>query len=262
MYGDERHISVLRAELESNDIEYYHDAVEGARQRYSKEMDGSKDFVKLLVNNEGRKLRNHPKILEKSKTVEKLQKSIDEKSNNVLFQNNLKNSEGDFKSSSLLNNYSNKSFIKTTTTSRTTTAETTTKQETSTFSAINSTTTQEPNVTTVLPPTITIADVTTETTSKVDLLNVTRTTALPNDTQIEEETDYKTETEKTEENFTTTGSEGLTTTDEIDFDDEEIPTEQDDGYDDTMEEVEIEEQEVIEEPVSQQPPPLIRLKGM
>lgn len=253
MYGDERHISVLRAELETNDIEYYHDAVEGARRRYSKEMDGSKDFVKSFVNNDGRKLRTHPKILEKKKSLEKLQKSIDEKSNNVLFQNNVKNSEEDFKTLSL-NNYSNKSFIKTTTTSRTTTAEATTKQEILTSTATNSTT-QEPNVTSA-PPTLTVVELTTETTSKTEGLNVTRTTALPNDTQIEEETDYKTETEET---LTTTGAEGLTTTDEIDFDEDETPNDQEEGYD---EEVEIEEQEVVEEPSSQQPPPLIRLKGI
>jgi len=59
MYGDERHISVLRAELDDNEIEYFHDALEKDefQLRYSK------NLASTLLQPEARKLEKTKKAI-------------------------------------------------------------------------------------------------------------------------------------------------------------------------------------------------------
>lgn len=250
MYGDERHISVLRAELESNDIEFFSPSVkEDFRRRYSKDIDGTKEFVKILIN-DGRKFVNEPKI-EKTTKIEKVRKSIEESSssNNALYKTNVKKEEEDLKIG-LSNSFGQKSEPKHTSTSSTT-AETTVGVVTS-EGPTNYTTVDPPNATFYAP-----TDLTTQASNRMESVQSNLTSNL-NETEVEleveEEFDYVSEPG---EMATTTNADALTTTEKLEEEEKD-----NNEYDDVVEEVEAVKQATVEEPVSIQPPPMIRLKGM
>lgn len=268
MYGDERHLSVLRAELENNDVEYFDSFAyrDEFRSRYSKDMHGARAFVKIFVGGD----KKSPDNVEKKS--QKIQKSIDEKSTNVLYHNHIKNSqEGELKSAPPLSGLGNKTFFKPLTTStnagKTTASEPTARPETITqlndLLRQNASTTT-PDDATSSQLTSTVMDITTQSDMRVTDLNFNVTTITkPDESELEEEVvDYSAETEDV---MTTTGSDTLTTTDDVEFEDEEG---QNDGYQDVTEDEEEEEEDATdekdaaEEPVSQQAPTMIRLKGM
>lgn len=259
MYGDERHISVLRAELESNDIEFFNSPTikEEFRKRYSKEFDGTggtKEFVKMLIKNEGRKFGDDPNT-EKPMKFEKIQKSFEETSNNVLYQNQIKNSKEEESKVPPTKSIANKTGPKTTTPPSA--METTLGVFTSEASA-NYTTTEATNSTSYGP-----TDPTTQPISTTEGYQFNFTATDLNDTQVEESSDYDL---GTEEPLTTTSFDDFTTTESY-FEEDEIPKDKSEIYADEVEEPvrkaeETVNQETTKEPVSPQPSPMIRLKGM
>ena len=146
MYGDERHISVLRAELESNDVEFFASPKikDEFRRRYSKDMDGTKEFVKMFIHNsESRKFLDNSNGEQTGGggKLEKNQKSIDGETsnNNVLYKTELKNLKTDNFKPEMGNKIFYKNPSSTTTTTATTTSTTTTSTTTTTTTVSPST---------------------------------------------------------------------------------------------------------------------------
>ncbi|KAK6627904.1 hypothetical protein RUM44_010386 [Polyplax serrata] len=287
MYGDETHISVLRAELESNDIEFFNSPTikDEFRRRYSKDIDGTKEFVKMFIKDENRKYFDDLNA-EKSSKVEKIQKSIDDTSNNVLYQSKIKNSKGDMTKMPSVNGVTSKPVQNTSSTSPSSPLETTigkiNSEATTKYGTMATTTTGAGTTTTTTTPGEGSNSTTYETDPTIQPIpategiqfNQTTTTSGLNDTQFDDGYDYESETA---EPPTTTNFDYSYTT-EAYFFDEEIPKDKSEAYDEVVEETETvveeeeeqqqpqqQQQEQVEtpkEPVSPQPSPMIRLKGI
>lgn len=236
MYGDERHISVLRAELDTNEIEYFHDAdaKEKVRQRYSKNM------ASTLLRPDARK----SKAEKTKKAILHLVKDNAIGKNNFHSTGDIKNSFADLSKSTQLLTLRPQTTRETVTTSGTVTE--TTPLTTTAPSTIDTSTT----VTT----TPTESQVSQIEVSEASNHNVSDTTLQPNETQ--------TETTDAETYFPTTDAdpdaeliteEGLS---------EESGFAEQDNYEDSVEEEEGEDAEDAEESAPPKSPPVLRLKGM
>lgn len=224
MYGDERHISVLRAELEDNEIEYFYDAVdkEDTRNRYSKTL------TSTLLHSKSRKLAK----------LEKMKKAIAHE--NILGKNSFhglgadsKNGFGDLsKSTPLLT-------LKPQTTQQTTTPSKPHTEPTTPLTTTPSTT-SESSVTSA-PTDSQISQIEVSEASR----NVSETTLQPNETQ--------TEVNESDTTLFTTDTDADVTTEE-DFGDAE-------SYEESSEDEEVEEID-SEDDSPQKSPPILRLKGM
>lgn len=225
MYGDERHISVLRAELEDNEIEYFYDAVnkEDARNRYSKTL------TSTLLHSKSRKLAK----------LEKMKKAIAHE--NILGKNSFhglgaesKNTFGDLsKSTPLLT-------LKPQTTQQTTTPSKPHTEPTTPLTTTPSATSETSATVTPAPTDSQMSQIEVSEASR----NISETTLQPNETQTEINDDTTLFTTDTDADVTT----------EEDFGDAE-------SYEESVEDEDIEEID-LEDNAPQKSPPILRLKGM